>query len=134
MNDVEPMVLLSLYANILELGYQPECLKTANIAVVPKPKKPNYTLAKAYRPIALLECLSKLLEKIVTRRLNYYVNKYNLFPNTQFAGRTKTSVEDAGLCVTHDVQSAWSQKLKMSVLFFDISGYFNNIHHGLLLD
>ena len=134
LNKAAPTLMTTLYSNILELGFHPACLKSANVAVVPNPNKPNYTLAKAYRPIALLECLSKVLEKVITKRLNFYVNKYELIPNTQFAGRTKSSVEDAGLCLTHDIQAAWSQNLKMSVLFFDISGYFNNMHHGVLLD
>ena len=134
LNDAEPGILLRLYSNCIENGYHPTAFKTANIAIVPKPNKPSYMVAKAYRPIALLECASKLLEKIVTRRLNHYINVGELFPNSQFAGRTKTCVDDAALCLKHDIQTAWNQKLDVSVLFFDISGYFNNIHHKLLID
>ena len=43
------------------------------------------------------------------------------------------SVDDAAMCLTHDIKAAWNYKLKLSVLFFDISGYFNNIHHDKLL-
>jgi hypothetical protein len=35
--------------------------------VLRKPQKPTYDVAKAYRPIALLNTLGKVLEKIVTR-------------------------------------------------------------------
>jgi hypothetical protein len=35
--------------------------------MVNKPQKPDYTIPKAYRPITLMECTGKLLEKIVAK-------------------------------------------------------------------
>jgi hypothetical protein len=36
------------------------------MVVIPKPNKPNYSNPKAYRPIALLNCLRKVLEKLMS--------------------------------------------------------------------
>ena len=126
-------LIVSLFAGIMRTGHHPSVLKNANVVIIPKPNKPNYAIPKAYCPIALLECLSKLLERVISKRLNHYAIQYDLISNTQFGGRPNSSVDDATISLVHDIQSAWNQNLKMSVLFFDISGYFNNIHHQQLL-
>jgi hypothetical protein len=133
LNNINPDIMLALFTGIMRTGHHPASLKNANVVIIPKPNKPNYTIPKAYRPIALLECLSKLLESIITKRLNHCAVQYDLIPNTQFGGRPNSSVDDTTIALTHDIQSAWNQNLKMSVLFFDISRYFNNIHHQQLL-
>jgi hypothetical protein len=55
-------------------GYHPKCFKEATGVILKKPqaaKSPyrNYALPKAYRVILLLNCLVKVMEKIVARRL-----------------------------------------------------------------
>ena len=44
-----------------EVGYHPEMFRHSICVVLRKPKKPDYTLPKAYRPIQLLEVLGKAL-------------------------------------------------------------------------
>jgi len=58
--------------------------KEATIVVINKPQKPDYSVPKAYWPIALMECVGKLLEKIVTKRINADIERFNLLPMTQF--------------------------------------------------
>jgi hypothetical protein len=78
-------VLREVYATILKLfdylypvliinGYYPKCFKKATGVILKKPqsaKSPykNYTLPKTYRIILLLNCLAKVMEKIIARRL-----------------------------------------------------------------
>jgi hypothetical protein len=33
--------------------------------IIPKPNKPDYSSVKAYHPIALLNCLGKVIEKLM---------------------------------------------------------------------
>jgi hypothetical protein len=88
---------------------------------------------RAYRPIALLECISKLLEKVITTCIAFEVGKYELVPTTQFGGRPKSSVIDACLSLTHNVQAAWKNGLSASALAIDIKGYFDNVHYEQLV-
>ncbi|KAB5587839.1 RNA-directed DNA polymerase from transposon BS [Ceratobasidium theobromae] len=88
---------------------------------------------KSYRPIALLETLSKLLEKIVAKRITAMAGRLNLIPPDQFGGKEKSSCLDAGLAFVHDVQAAHSQKRFASAALLDISGYYNNIDHDILV-
>jgi hypothetical protein len=50
--------------------------------VLRKPGKPDYSLLGAYRPILLLNTLSKLLEVVIARRLSYFAEHYGLLPDT----------------------------------------------------
>ncbi|EUC59881.1 UFP0650 endoplasmic reticulum membrane protein, putative, partial [Rhizoctonia solani AG-3 Rhs1AP] len=91
------------------------------------------TLPKNYRPIALLETLSKLLEKVITRRLIFEAGNNNIIPQSQFGGRDITSCTDAGLCMIHDIRQQWQRNCSVSLLTLDVSGYFNNVDHTRLI-
>ena len=58
-----PDFILDIYNTALCLRHHP--WTTAKVIIIPKPNKPDYSEAKAYRPVSLLECYSKVLEKIV---------------------------------------------------------------------
>lgn len=68
-----------------------------------KPKKPDYSNPRAYRLIQLLDCLGKVLEKVVATRLSHYVAKYNIVPANQFGARPGSATEDAILTFVNDV-------------------------------
>jgi len=58
----------ALYGACLRLGYHPKDLRSAEIVMIPKPNKRNLSLPGSWRPISLLKCLSKGLERLVARR------------------------------------------------------------------
>jgi ribonuclease HI len=97
--------------------------------VVPKPNKPDYASLSAYRPIQLTECLGKILDKIVAKRIQFDVAYFELVPTTQFGGRILSSTIDAGLSLVQDIHEAWKQRKKASAIFFDIKGFFNAVQH-----
>ncbi|KAB5587930.1 Reverse transcriptase from mobile element jockey protein [Ceratobasidium theobromae] len=123
----------ALYNAMLTLEYHPVCLKNALIAPIPKPNKFDFASPKAYRPISLLETLSKLFEKVMAARFTALSGLHGLIPPEQFGGRDMTSCMDAGLSLVHDIEHAWARKQQASVTLLDISGYFNNIDHRLLV-
>lgn len=53
----------------ISTGHHPIEWRRALVVVIPKPGKDDYSQAKSYRPISLLECLSKLLEKVMSKRM-----------------------------------------------------------------
>ncbi|RPD64529.1 hypothetical protein L227DRAFT_472360, partial [Lentinus tigrinus ALCF2SS1-6] len=59
--DVLVPILGRLFRATFQLQYYPECWKISDTVVLRKPGKTDYTVAKAYRGIALLSCLSKIL-------------------------------------------------------------------------
>ncbi len=77
----------------------------ANIGVIlKKPKKPDYSVPKAYRVIALLNCLGNVLEHILAQRLSYLAKTTHLLYPTQIGGRLKKSAIDAALLLTYEVE------------------------------
>ncbi|KAF8757129.1 Reverse transcriptase (RNA-dependent DNA polymerase) [Rhizoctonia solani] len=130
--SARPGIIVDLYNACLEHGFHPKCLCNALVVAIPKPHKIDMSAPKSYRPISLLETLSKCLEKIIAARISFKVGKHNLLPYTQFGGRDNSSCVDAGLSLSHDIHAAWAQGKFASLLTLDISGYFNNVNHARL--
>jgi ribonuclease HI len=123
----------SFYAALGETGYHPIGWRQATTVVIPKPGKPDYTIPKAHRPIALLNCMGKILEKMMATRLTYYAETYNLLHTDQIGGRQQRSAIDAALALTHEIEVARHSKLVTSVLFMDVKGAFDNVSRPRLL-
>jgi hypothetical protein len=125
--------ITELLTACLNAGHHPKLWKVATVCVIPKPNRADYTLAKNFRPISLLECLGKLLEKLVAKLIYSEMAKHALIPTTQFGGRNSSSTLDAGLTLVHDIQSAHQAGLRTGLLLFDIQGFFDNVNHARLV-
>jgi hypothetical protein len=131
--EAQPDRISDLLIGCLRAGHHPKLWKEATVCVIPKAGRADYTLAKNFRPISLLECLGKLLEKLIAKLLYRDMTKYSLVPTTQFGGRNSSSTLDAGLTLTHDIQSAHHGRLRTGLLLFDIQGYFDHVNHERLV-
>lgn len=78
-----------------KIGYCPHHFKKSVTVVLRKPNKDDYTKAKSYRPVALLNTLGKVLEAILTKRLSYLATEHTLLPRTHMGGRKGTSTNHA---------------------------------------
>jgi hypothetical protein len=103
------------------------------VCVVPKPSCADYTLAKSFCPISLLDCFGKLVEKTVARLLYKEINVNSLMPTTQFGGRRASSTLDAALTLIHDVKVVHAASLCTGILLFDIAGFFDNVNRPRLV-
>jgi len=93
----------ALMQKCLATGYHPKAWRKAIAVALRKPNKPDYSNPSAYRLITLLECLGKILEKVIARRLTFLVGKHNLVPDNQFGGSSNSSTADAIHTFTNDV-------------------------------
>jgi len=96
--------------------------------VLNKPQKPDYSQPKAYRPISLLECTGKALEKVVANRINTDILKYDILPPTQFGSRPHHNAVDAVATLVHCIQATRAANCAGALLLFDISGFFDNLN------
>ena len=71
----------------IDTGYFPAAFKNTLTVVLRKPNKPDYTKAKAYRPIALENTIGKVIESVITELLNYLIEENNLISANHFGGR-----------------------------------------------
>ncbi|KAL4107491.1 hypothetical protein QTP88_017828 [Uroleucon formosanum] len=58
--------------------------------LVPKPNKPP-DISTSFRPISLLPFFSKILERLILKRILPYISSSSILPNTQFGFRTAHS-------------------------------------------
>jgi hypothetical protein len=126
-------LITNIYNACIALGHHLAQWKEATVMVIPKVDKPDYSATKAYHPISLLENLSKLLEKVVTKHFQHDIITHKLIPTNQFGGRMHSSCLDARLTLIHDVQTAHANGLKVGILLFDVRGFFDNVNHAHLM-
>jgi hypothetical protein len=132
--DSIPSQLTKLYATLIAAGYHPHCWREATGAILKKAGKPDYTAPKAYRPVSLLNCLGKVAERIVAKRLSYLAETFQLLDSEQMGGRPGRSVMDAVLALVHDIQSGNKAGKVVSVLFLDVKGAFDHVNREQLLE
>ena len=116
-----------LYPALIQHGYHPLCWCQAIGANLKMQNKPDYTAAKAYRIIALLNCLGKISEKIIATRHSYLAEKTDLLHNEQMGGRRYCAAIDAVVCLLHNITKANNNKHVLSILFFDVKGVFDHV-------
>ena len=118
--------LYYIYKAMVERNFHYAPWKTFTTVVLRKPGKPRYDIPKAYRPIALLNTMWKVLAGIIADQITFYSEKYHLLPANHFGGRPGRTTTDAVLLITHKIKSAWRQGNVSSILFLDVEGAFPN--------
>ena len=113
-----------LFRATFDLKYYPDAWKESITVVLRKPGRPDYSVAKAYRPIALMSCMSKILSSCVTDVLEYQAERLQLLPNHHFGGRAGRTTTDSLHLLTKKIRDAWRSKKVASVLFLDVEAAF----------
>jgi len=118
--------LLYIYQAMLEDGIMYKPWKEFTTVVLRKPGKSSYSTPKAFRPIALLNTMWKVITVIVANHITYYMEKHQLLPANHFGGRPRCTTSDAIHVLTNEIKAAWRKQEVVSVLFLDIEGAFLN--------
>jgi hypothetical protein len=94
-----PNLFYRAYLALFQFGYHLKVWRQSIGVILPKRDKPDYSSPKAYRVISLINCLGKVLEKILATRLAYLANIPNsgLLEEGQMGGRKQRSAIDAVL-------------------------------------
>lgn len=124
--DIITDYLLYIYRAILKLGIYYDPWREFDTVVLRKPGKPSYETPKAYRPIALLSTLAKVLTAIVAEDIGRLAELHQLLPKSHFGGRPGRSTADAVHYLVQRIKEAWREGKVVSVLFLDVEGAFPN--------
>jgi len=108
-------------------------LKTASIT--PRLKKPNMDDmdVRSLRPISNLPVVSKLIERLVAKRLINYLTTNDMLPKFQSAYRSHHSTEIAVAKVRSDILLALDEGYLACLALLDLSAAFDTIDHKVLL-
>jgi len=89
---------------------------------------------KNYRPISILTVFSKVLEKLMFKKLNSFVEKYNILADAQHGFRGGRSMEKACQSFTESTLEALDIHLNAVGLFPELSKVYDVLNHQILLD
>ena len=96
-------------------------------------KKDNKSDKTNYRPISLLSSSSKILEKIVYKRLYEYLMDNNLLFEQNFGFKRKDSTVNQLLKIVHQIYQDINNGKDTCLVFLDVSKAFDKVwHEGLL--
>lgn len=120
--------LTHLFNLSLEKGIVPSSLKIARVVPGDKNSVNNF------RPISILPCLSKVLEKLMFIRLYSFLVKQNLLYDYQFGFLPRRSTTQATLHFVNQVTEAFEKNHYESGIFLDLSKAFDTLDHNILLN
>ena len=109
-------------AEIINLSFNegkfPTQLKSAT--VIPVFKKGDKLEVNNYRPISLISNISKVIEKLIHRRLNSFLEQNNIFYPFQFGFRDRHSTSHALIEITDKIMKACDQGLFACGVYLDL--------------
>jgi len=124
--------VLSIFNYSLCLGAVPCVWKYGHVILILKPGKPAKELS-SYRPITLLPCLGKLLERILKSRLEHYLENNKLLSPSQYGFRPGRSTEQIVLKLANQIQHSINSSHFCIVVYIDLKGAFDAVwRNGLL--
>jgi len=126
------VLLTSISNSMLRLCYFPVQWKYAQIIMNTKAGKPP-TEASSYRPIRLLPILSKVLERLLLRRLDETIRIDGLLPTHQFGFRNNHCTIQQCHRVVNKIKENIEGKKMCTSVFLDLQQAFDKVwHRGLL--
>ena len=131
LNNVEHMseIMLHCINFTLTTGIFPSCLKEA--LVIPIYKKKDRLDTTNYRPVSLLNALSKVLEKILYFRIYSFMSKRMCL--TQFGFRPSMTTQDLMIYTVESICRLLNKEGFALPLFFDLGKAFDTLNHEVLL-
>ncbi|KAL0879390.1 hypothetical protein ABMA27_003151 [Loxostege sticticalis] len=128
----ENIVTITAMVNrsILECTF-PELWKVAIVKPLPKTSQP--TSVQELRPISILPCLSKILERVVCDQLTKYLEKQDILPHYQSGFRKDHGTATALADVVDNLLAAQDRGMVSVMVLLDFSRAFDSINVSLLL-
>ena len=122
--------IISRLCNLsLSTGIFPSIHKIGNITPLYKNKERSDI--KNYRPICILNAMSKILEKVVAARLVDHLEENNIISEKQFAYRKQRGTETAILKFVQDVINNFENRNITAAVFLDLTKAFDCVNHQM---
>ena len=124
-------LLLHIYNICLARGYFPRDWKIATGKMIKKPNKPKGN-PTSYRPISLLNCLGKTLEKLIASRIHTFIDDNQLMNTWQRAYLPGKEANEHIHTLGNYLRAAKNKNKLAALLLIDIEKAFDAVwHNGL---
>ena len=128
-------VLADKITHIINLSFKngvvPDKLKLEK--VIPIFKKNNRTDPSNYRPISLISVINKLMEKLMFKQINKFIEKHNIMYDYQFGFRKDHSTTLAIMEICENIIDTLNKGSYITGLYLDLSKAFGTVDHKILL-
>lgn len=120
--------LRNIFNDLIKLQQFPKDWSNYITILIPKPEN------KGFRPIALASNILKLLERIIKNRLEWFVEKSYIIPQSQYGFRKQKSTQDSTTLLATRAYLSLSKKQVFAALMLDIEGAFDNVVPDILIN
>ena len=93
--------------------------------MLPKVGKKDKSSVRSWRPIALLSCVAKGLERIVAKRVTWTALTSGILSPQHGGALPKRSAIDLVVAFTHDVEAALALGKQVTMITMDVQGAFD---------
>ena len=125
-------VLVKLFNLFIKSCSLPSSWKTSRVVPIPKASCNNSSPSN-YRPISLLSITSKLLERIIYRRITTFLDSTYPLADNQWGFLPGRSTTYALLSAVHDWLDRMERGHTMGAVFFDLTKAFDSVPHRQLI-
>ena len=123
--------LTSIFNKSFSTGIIPDKLKIS--VITPIYKNEDKSLFSNYRPVAVLPCFPKELERIMYKKLMIYIEKHKIFYDKQYGFRKNHSTEMAIVDLTTKLTDAIDENKLTVGIFLDLSKAFDTVDHSIII-
>ena len=101
---------------------------------IPFFKNDSRLLCTNYRPISLLSNISKIFEKVIHSRLNFFLEQHNHLYPYQFGFHIDYSTNNALIRIAERIQKQLDTGNYIAGVFVDLKKVFDTVDHIILLE
>lgn len=128
------VILLNLFNLFLHNGFVPGQWRDIRIFPISKPGRNTHSL-NSLRPISLISCLCKTFHSILNKRLEWYLERNNIFSECMVGFRKTRSCLDSLSSLVSKIQYGFAKNSFTLSCFIDINNAYNNVDiHNLLIN
>lgn len=128
----DPDRITSVVTQAIRLQYHPQQWRNAKGVLLEKPNKRDRTLVKSSQVISLLNCLGRVVKKLVAQQLAQFCKANRKLHKDQMGARNNRSALDAAAILVQKVQDIWKDRKIAGALLMDVKGAFDHVSRAKL--
>jgi hypothetical protein len=128
-------LLISLFQICITHAYHLITLKTVNTITLKKTRKSDYITSKAYKSIALLNIIEKVMKSIMSKKISWLTKNHRLLFDSHMRVRSDRSIETTLKLLTKQIHTVWDQSTNkmITLLSLNVIETFDTMSHSRLI-
>ena len=131
--DILTPWLTAIYNAVIDTGHVPRQWKVGKVCNIPKPGKSGEE-AKHYRPITLLNCVSKIFEALVTKKISTWAEDKGVLPDSQYGFRKNRTTSMPLGSLTAKIWNSLNRRQKLTSVSVDLEGAYDRVVPSILIE